>query len=540
MLVALYARHSTDKQQGSDEDQIARCTGYCRQRDFTIAAVYSDAGLSGATMSNRPGLNALITAAVDGKFDRIVTEDLSRISRDQGDIATFFKKMSFLGVSIETVAEGHIGELHIGLKGTMNALYLKDLADKTRRGQIAAVLKGAVPGGRCYGYDVVRRFDENGELIRGAREINENEAEIIRQIFREYHDGNSLKRICEDLNAQSIPSPSGGAWGPSTLIGSAARETGMLRNTLYKGLVSFNRMHFRKHPETGKRLSVMKPESEWIRAPIPELALIDERQFDDVQEMIVERSRNRRLLIEARKIEDESEKAERDATRQRLWRQRQSTPILRPSFVFSGRLHCVRHDRKIVTRRTRVYGCTVKGCHDYTIQHESITPLCVDALAALTVDALAAHFESTPIATQRNEHVAAIERLAPLIEERRQAVRELLKSLGSRSRTESVRAYLDEQEQEIRELRMEQIKAERRRDQLQPTTPEMTAAVTTFQQRLKRLQADPENNRLTTPLRRCIERFEVFGIYDAKSDTYRRRVRAIFNVPEIMELANTK
>ena len=43
--------------------------------------------------------------------------------------------------------EGIVNELHIGLKGTMNALYLKDLADKTRRGMIAAVLKGSVPGG---------------------------------------------------------------------------------------------------------------------------------------------------------------------------------------------------------------------------------------------------------------------------------------------------------------------------------------------------------------------------------------------------------
>src|SRR3546814_4703193 len=99
-------------------------------------------------MQNRPGIRGLIETALDGGFVRIITEDLSRLSRDQGDIAHFYKKLMFLGIGLETIAEGEISELHIGLKGTMNALYLKDLADKTRRGMIAAVLNGAIPGGR--------------------------------------------------------------------------------------------------------------------------------------------------------------------------------------------------------------------------------------------------------------------------------------------------------------------------------------------------------------------------------------------------------
>jgi DNA invertase Pin-like site-specific DNA recombinase len=540
MLVAIYARHSTDKQNGSASDQIQRCHEYCRQRGYSVIQAYADEALSGASLTNRPGLNALITAAVDGDFDRIITEDLSRISRDQGDVATFFKKMSFLDVSIETVAEGHIGELHIGLKGTMNALYLKDLADKTRRGQIAAVLKGSIPGGTCYGYSIVRRVDERGEPIRGAREINDEEAEIVRQIFRDYHAGRTLKRICEDLNAQGIPSPANGAWVPSTLIGSAARQTGMLRNTLYKGVITFNKMRFRKHPETGKRLSVMRPEREWVKVPVPELAVVDDKLFDEVQEMIVERSSNRRALIEARKVEDEKERAEREAARQRRWRQQQAKPAMRPRFVFSGRLHCVRHDRKIDTRRTRIYGCRETGCRDHTIRHDEITTLCLEALAALSVDDVRAYYDSAPVVAQRREHEAAIERLAPLIEERRAAVRHLLQSLGSTARTESVRGYLNEQEQEIRRLRMEQIKEERRRDALQPSKTEMAAAVTAFHRRLTRLRVAPEDNRLATPLRRCADRFEVFGTYDTDGGTYRRRVRAVFNIPEIMDLARER
>jgi hypothetical protein len=51
------------------------------------------------------------------------------------------------------VAEGEIPELHVGLKGTMNALFLKDLAAKTCRGLRGRVEKGKAGGGLCYGYD---------------------------------------------------------------------------------------------------------------------------------------------------------------------------------------------------------------------------------------------------------------------------------------------------------------------------------------------------------------------------------------------------
>jgi hypothetical protein len=68
-----------------------------------------------------------------------LAEVLDRISRDQEDAAGVFKRRDFAGVKIITLSEGEIGHLHVGLKGTMNALFLKDLTDKTRR-----VLRGRV------------------------------------------------------------------------------------------------------------------------------------------------------------------------------------------------------------------------------------------------------------------------------------------------------------------------------------------------------------------------------------------------------------
>src|SRR3546814_6870716 len=71
-----------------------------------------------------------------------------------------------------TLAEGEISELHVGLKGTMNALFLKDLAKKTHRGLRGRIEKGFSAGAVGYGYRMIRRLTSEGELVRGEREID--------------------------------------------------------------------------------------------------------------------------------------------------------------------------------------------------------------------------------------------------------------------------------------------------------------------------------------------------------------------------------
>ncbi len=100
----------------------------------------------------------------------MLAEALDRVSRDQADVATLFKHLRFAGVQIVTLSEGEISELHVGLKGTMNALFLKDLAAKTHRGLRGRVEKGKSGGDLCYGYDVVKHTDAEGEPIRAHRQ----------------------------------------------------------------------------------------------------------------------------------------------------------------------------------------------------------------------------------------------------------------------------------------------------------------------------------------------------------------------------------
>ena len=107
--------------------------GSDRARRVAAEAVYTDHAISGAT-TLRPGYQKILEDARAGRFEVLVAEALDRLSRDQENIAGLFKQLSFVGVRLITLSEGEVGELHVGLKGTMNALFLKDLAQKTRRG----------------------------------------------------------------------------------------------------------------------------------------------------------------------------------------------------------------------------------------------------------------------------------------------------------------------------------------------------------------------------------------------------------------------
>ena len=272
MRAAIYARFSSDLQDArSLTDQIALAANYASARQFSVVATYEDAAISGSTIINRPGIQRLLEDATARRFDLIITESIDRLSRGQADIAWLYERLTFFGVRIETLADGQVSEIHVGLKGTMAALFLKDLAQKTRRGQIGRVKAGRIPGGKSYGYDVVRT-----DVERGERSINETEAAVVRRIYRDYVAGKSPLATVSELNHEGIPGPSGGRWNASALLGSRKRRNGILNNELYRGVIIYNRQRFVKDPDTGKRLARENPESEWHRQDVPHLRIIDE------------------------------------------------------------------------------------------------------------------------------------------------------------------------------------------------------------------------------------------------------------------------
>jgi site-specific DNA recombinase len=280
MRAVTYARYSTELQNAASiDDQVRLCRERIERDGHELVQVYSDRAVSGASLM-RPGIQALMQEATRDTFDLVYAEALDRISRDQEDVAGFFKRMRFAAVTIITLAEGEISELHVGLKGTMNALFLKDLADKTRRGLRGRVEAGRSGGGNSYGYDVVRNLHPDGTLEAGERRINLHEANIVRRIFNEYKDGISPREIAKRLNREGVAGPSGANWGPTTINGNRERGTGILNNELYIGKLVWNRLRYMKDPATGRRRSRLNPETDWITKEMPELRILPQEIWE--------------------------------------------------------------------------------------------------------------------------------------------------------------------------------------------------------------------------------------------------------------------
>ncbi len=319
---ALYARYSSDQQNAASiADQQRICRERAEREGWQIVGSFEDAAISGASMILRPGVQKLLADAQAGKFDIVLAEALDRVSRDQADVATFYKHLQFARVPLITLAEGEISELHVGLKGTMNALFLKDLAKKTHRGLRGRVEKGFSAGAVGYGYRMVRRLNCEGELVRGEREIDPAQALIVERILREFAAGRSPRAIACDLNAEGIAGPAGKPWRDTSIRGDVRRGTGILNNELYVGVRVWNHKHSVKDPNTGKEVTRLNPESEWIRNAVPELRIVSDALWEAVK-------RQQQML------------AERYALVKEAAQSRSAQGLRRPAYLLSGLLEC--------------------------------------------------------------------------------------------------------------------------------------------------------------------------------------------------------
>jgi site-specific DNA recombinase len=282
--VAIYARFSTDMQNAlSAEDQIRLCRAYAERQGWQVVDAYSDAAISGQN-KHRPGLNAMLAAADRRDFDIVLSESLDRIARDLGDTAEIYRRLEFARVALFTCSDNRVTELHIGFIGTMSALYVKELGSKIRRGGKGQVGRGRVPGGRCYGYDVTPVVNSDGSVEFGHRAINEEEAAVVRRIFREYAEGVPPRTIAHKLNAEGVPSPRGTEWRASTINGSAARDYGILRNPIYVGRIRYGRVRMVRDPNSRKRLSRVDVQPDIVEGEAPHLRIIDDALWSIVQE----------------------------------------------------------------------------------------------------------------------------------------------------------------------------------------------------------------------------------------------------------------
>jgi site-specific DNA recombinase len=282
---ATYARYSSDQQrEASIVDQQRNMARYAESKNWRILPefVFSDAAMSGAG-ADRPGLQALLSSALSRPkpFDIILMDDTSRISRNLGEIIRIREQLNFAGVRLVAVSQGidsadEQADVMLTVHGLVDSLYLKELAKKTHRGLEGLAMDGFHTGGNCFGY----RNTRVGQKVR--LEIDEEEAVVVRRIFELSANGKSLKQIAKLLNAEGVPPPRGSKRKvkPSWVY-TAIRQ--MLRRELYIGRVIWNKRKFVKKPGTNKRISVLRPEKEWVISEDASLRIISQQLWTAVQ-----------------------------------------------------------------------------------------------------------------------------------------------------------------------------------------------------------------------------------------------------------------
>ena len=228
--VAAYARVSTeqDAQQNSYEAQIAFYTDYIKSKpEWEFVEVYADEGISGTSYKKRDGFNRMVKDAEEGRIDLILTKSISRFARNTVDSLTITRKLKAVGVEVffekENISSMDAqAELIFTIMSSVAQEESRSISENVRWGHQRSMEAGKVhlPWGHFLGY----RKGANG-----LPEIVEEEAVVIRDMYRRFLSGETLKCIADTLTKQGIKTPTGkDIWSVETV-------RHILTNEKYKG-----------------------------------------------------------------------------------------------------------------------------------------------------------------------------------------------------------------------------------------------------------------------------------------------------------------
>ena len=218
IMVASYCRVSTDKedQANSFEAQRRYFKEYiARQPDWELFAVYADEGISGTSTKKRTQFNQMINDARMGKFQLIITKEVSRFSRNILDTISYTRELKRLGVGVLFMNDGIStlepdAELRLSIMGSIAQEESRKTSSRVKWGQTRQMERGVVFGRSMLGYDVT-----NGKLS-----VNPEGAEVVRQIFYKYgveKKGTSV--IARELREAGVKSYSGNVrWSNSHIV----------------------------------------------------------------------------------------------------------------------------------------------------------------------------------------------------------------------------------------------------------------------------------------------------------------------------------
>ncbi|MGY3484004.1 site-specific DNA recombinase [Bradyrhizobium sp. USDA 4011] len=285
MRAAIYSRFSSDRQRDrSIEDQISLCRSIAEREGLTVIELFEDRAISG-TKGDRPGFVKLMNAAKARRFDVLICEDTDRLTRSQADFHATRETLGYCGIRLLT-GTGYVDRIGGSVRALLNEMYVSTLAGHTHRGMVGVLADGRSPGGQHpYGYAGVP-----GEP--GVLRIDEDKAVVVREIYAQFAAGKSAFEIARDLNNRGVPAPRGKLWSASELLGRKSRENGVLGNSIYRGLMTWNRTTKTtdRNPETGRRGTIVNPRSEWKTVSVPHLRIVSDELHERVQSIRVRRS----------------------------------------------------------------------------------------------------------------------------------------------------------------------------------------------------------------------------------------------------------
>ena len=236
--VAGYARVSTDSEEQltSYTAQIDYYTNYIRQHpEWEFVNVYTDEGITGTNTKKRDGFNRMISDALAGKIDLIVTKSISRFARNTVDTLTIVRKLKAQGIEVYFEKENIYtldskGELLLTIMSSIAQEESRSISENVTWGK----RKSAADGKVSLAYSHFLGYDKGpgGTLI-----INEAEAPIIRRIYHEFMQGKTPFMIANGLTKSKIPTPAGKEkWCVSTV-------QSILTNEKYKGAALLQKVY---------------------------------------------------------------------------------------------------------------------------------------------------------------------------------------------------------------------------------------------------------------------------------------------------------
>ena len=228
---AVYARYSSEEQTGGEsiEYQLEQCKDHITEKDWSLGEIFVDRAKSGTSTYRREEFNRMVALAKakDRPFDVVVAWSTSRFGRNMDECAVNKAFLRKHGVEVHFVSqplpEGHVGKLIEKIFEWTDELQSIQIGEYAFQGQKQVTQKGFHGGGKApYGYKRVRVSDPEGKTDKDGKvveyvtyEVVEDQAEVVRRVFRMYSEGSSYKKVAHALNTEGIRSPGGSTWDTS-------------------------------------------------------------------------------------------------------------------------------------------------------------------------------------------------------------------------------------------------------------------------------------------------------------------------------------